>query len=161
MKTDTRRRIVDAVMWNVGIATFIAVVADAAASDRRLATTSNDRWRNECGSCHVPYPPQLLGAPSWRAIMGGLDRHFGSDASVDAAAAKEIGAFLERSAGPDRRASDGRLALRVTETAWFVREHGEHGALRSSARPSDCAACHRGAADGDFGERTLRVPGAS
>lgn len=31
---------------------------------------------------------------SWRAVMRGLGRHFGSDASLDAAKAGEIGTFL-------------------------------------------------------------------
>ena len=43
----------------------------------------NPAWRNECGTCHVAYPPGLLTAPDWRKLMGGLERHFGTDASLD------------------------------------------------------------------------------
>jgi hypothetical protein len=38
----------------------------------------------ECSSCHVAYAPFLMGQANWLAcIMGGLDKHFGVDASLD------------------------------------------------------------------------------
>jgi hypothetical protein len=160
MKTDTRRRIADVIMWRLGLAPGAQNVAQAAASEHRFNAASNERWRSECGSCNVPYPPALLGAQSWRTIMAGLEHHFGSDASVEPDAAREIGAFLERNAGRERRAADGATSLRITETPWFVGEHAEHGALSSGVKPSDCGACHRGAAGGDYGKRTLRPAGA-
>ena len=67
--------------------------------DERVPPAKNALWQNECGSCHVAFPPRLLPAASWRAVMSGLDKHFGSDASLDAASAREIGAFLEKNAG--------------------------------------------------------------
>src|SRR4249920_3803985 len=66
-------------------------------AERGRIVADNAVWRAECGSCHVAYPPSLLSAEQWRAHMASLKRHFGSDASVDAAAAAEIGAFLQRS----------------------------------------------------------------
>src|SRR5512146_2667484 len=62
--------------------------------DEHMPTARNALWQTECGSCHVAYPPRLLPAESWRAVMSGLDKHFGSDASLDPAAVREIGAFL-------------------------------------------------------------------
>lgn len=44
---------------------------------------ANSVYRDECGGCHVPYPPQLLPKASWQAIVAGLDKHFDSDASLD------------------------------------------------------------------------------
>ena len=38
----------------------------------------------ECASCHTAYPPGMLPARSWERLMAGLDRHYGSDASLDA-----------------------------------------------------------------------------
>jgi hypothetical protein len=52
--------------------------------------------------------------------MNGLDKHFGTDASLDPAAAAEIAAFLERHAGRDR---GPRTSLRITDTPWFQRKH--------------------------------------
>ncbi len=41
--------------------------------------------KQESPACHTAYPPGLLPAASWRRIMGGLDRHYGSDASLEPA----------------------------------------------------------------------------
>lgn len=110
------------------------------------------KYRAECGSCHVPYPPRLLPAQSWRRIMAGLERHFATDASVDEPTLREVSAFLERHAG--RRAAPAGEQPRITETAWFRKEHRK----ASTNNPADCAACHSGAAEGDYSERTLRLP---
>ncbi len=42
-------------------------------------------YKQECGSCHLAYPPGLLPASSWQRLMGDLPHHFGTDASLDAA----------------------------------------------------------------------------
>lgn len=47
-------------------------------------------YKAECTSCHIAYPPQLLSAPDWRRLLSGLDRHFGTDASVDAKALEAL-----------------------------------------------------------------------
>jgi len=144
------------------IATAAALVlcaAGAQAGDHRFGP-ANATYRAECGSCHVAYPPQLLSAVSWKALLAGLDKHFGSDASVDAAAMKEIGDYLARNARTPRNGEG--IPLRITETRWFVREHDEvpaatwtGSAVKSRA---NCGACHTQADNLDFGERSLRVP---
>ena len=106
-----------------------------AMAERRLSFPANERWKAECGSCHIAYPPPLLPAASWRRLMAQLERHFGSDASVAAGSAAEIGAFLERYGG--RGADEG---LRVTQTRWFRREHRD---LRPK-NAANCTACHQG-----------------
>jgi hypothetical protein len=118
-------------------------------------------WKEECGACHVAYPPQLLSAASWRALMNGLDRHFGVDASLDVQTARHVTAFLERSASA-RDSRNGPLVTRITETRWFRHEHDELPAVTWN-RPdvgsrANCAACHTRAEDGDYSGRTRRVP---
>ena len=104
---------------------------------------NNAAYAAECGTCHVAYPPQLLPAASWRELMAGLDKHFGSDASLEPALAKEIGQFLAEHAG--RR---GGTALRITETRWFLKEHRKE--MTPGRNPADCAACHAGAEKGIY-----------
>lgn len=130
--------------------------------EEHMPAVKNILWQTECGSCHVAFPPRLLPAESWRAMMSGLDKHFGSDASLDAAATAEIGAFLEKNAGSSRHATSGKPLLRITETRWFVREHDEVSAvtwknpkIKSAA---NCAACHTQAESGNYGERGIRIP---
>lgn len=134
-----------------------------AAADAPRNLVRNQTYQQECSACHVAYPPQFLSAASWRAVMGGLDKHFGSDASLDPASQGEILRYLETNAGRRDTSSNGKPLLRISETRWFVHEHSEelprdiwkHPAVKS---PANCAACHTGADKGDYSERNLRLP---
>jgi hypothetical protein len=145
----------------LALATGSLVMSTSALADMRISSASNPAWKAECGSCHLAYPPSLLPADAWRAVMAGLDKHFGADASVDAKTAAEIGAFLEQHAGRSR-GKTSKPNLRITETAWFQHEHDEVGAAvwRSPKvkTPANCAACHRGAEQGNFDEHDIRLP---
>lgn len=117
----------------------------------------NAKWQAECSGCHMAYPPGLLPSASWKKIMGGLDKHFGTDASLSAADTAEISAFLV--ANPSNRWSSSAAPLRTTESEWFRAKHGEISAAvfaRASIKSkSNCVACHSGAANGNFDDRTV------
>lgn len=134
----------------------------AQASGNVSYTVTNAKWKEECGSCHIAYPPKLLPAESWKAVMSGLDKHFGSDASLDAAAHAEISTFLLDNAGKRKRDAAAKPALRITETGWFKREHSEtptstwkNPTVKSAA---NCSGCHTQAENGNFSEANIRVP---
>ena len=145
------------------IAGLLALSAASAKADDYRAPLRNPAYQSECGACHVAYPPQMLSAASWRAVMDGLGKHFGSDASLDPATHADILRYLEANAGRRATVANGKPQLRITETRWFVHEHSEelprdiwkHPAVKSAA---NCAACHSAADKGDFSERTLRLP---
>ena len=156
-----QRPLFDTVVWLSSVAFLSVLVVHEASAEPKTFTSSNAKWKSECSSCHLAYPPELLPAASWRSIMSGLGKHFGVDASVDAASAAEIGAFLQEHAASGKFARTD--ALRITDTAWFRDQHDEmpaavwkHPSVRS---PANCAACHRAAGEGDFRERNVRVPG--
>ena len=143
------------------LAASLALLSAPALAERQTFSIANQTYRSECGSCHVAYPPALLPKESWRAIMAGLDEHFGSDASLDAKTAKEIEAYLLANAARNA-APSGKAPLRISETSWFRREHGEvpvatwkSGTVKSAA---NCSACHPRAEQGDFSERNVRLP---
>ncbi len=129
-------------------------------------------WRQECGSCHIAFHPGLLPERSWRALMGGLGRHFGESAALDDDARKSITDFLAANAADRldaRRARKiaaaipaDRTPLRVSESPWFVRKHDEVGAAvwqrKSIGSPANCAACHPRAERGSFREHEIRIP---
>jgi hypothetical protein len=129
---------------------------------------SNPKWKEDCGACHIAYPPQMLPAESWRAIMSGLDKHFGSNASLDEADANEIAAFLEKNADARKREVPGKQdaspkpLLRITEGRWFKSEHREVAARDwknpKVKSPANCGACHTTAESGNFSEDNVKIP---
>lgn len=130
--------------------------------DGHRPVVSNAKWQAECGSCHVAFPPRMLPAESWREMMSGLDKHFGTDASLEAPIALEIGAFLEKHASTRKHEPAAKPLLRITETRWFIREHDEvsdsvwkNPKVKS---PANCSACHIQAERGNYSERNIRIP---
>ncbi len=120
--------------------------------------------KTECGSCHIAFSPAMLPAKSWQNMMSTLKNHFGDDASVDAATASHITAYLTANAadsggGPQggklvRGASVTTPPLRITELPNWMRKHRKvpawewvHKDVRTKA---NCAACHADAERGYF-----------
>ncbi|MBI4808446.1 MAG: diheme cytochrome c [Nitrosomonadales bacterium] len=151
-----------AVIMLLAGAVAVAQADDDEHEGGRRASVSNAKWQAECGSCHVAFPPRMLPAASWREMMSGLGKHFGTDASLEAPVALEIGAFLEKNAGTGKQEPTAKPQLRISETRWFVREHDEvpervwKNPLVKS--PANCAACHTRAESGDYRERNIRMP---
>ena len=78
------------------------LASSASANEEQRGAFPSDvpkSYRVECGSCHVPFAPDLLPADTWRQIMGGLERHYGVDAAIDTGEHAEIEEFLVRHAG--------------------------------------------------------------
>lgn len=123
----------------------------------------NAKFQQECSSCHIAYVPRLLPAESWRNMMAGLDKHFGTDASLDDKDNNEITAFLVTNASR-RPSSTPTPPLRISETAWFRREHNERHVKPAVWKnpqvksPANCAACHPRADLGKFNEHEIRIP---
>ena len=116
----------------------------------------------ECASCHMAYPPGLLGQKSWQNIMSGLDKHFGADASLDPKTQTKITQWLMKNAPTKEKYSALAPDNRITKTSWFIRKHDE---VRSDVwkragvkSPANCSACHADAVKGDFNEDRVRIP---
>ncbi|MFZ1624140.1 MAG: diheme cytochrome c [Gammaproteobacteria bacterium] len=142
---------------------IISISSAACADSAKKPAPTNPVWQEECGSCHIAYPPRFLPAESWQRLMGSLEDHFGTDASTDADTAATIRTFLVQNAKrskTDAKASDA--PLRITETRWFVHEHDEISAAKWKSpaikSAANCGACHREADKGSFRERDIKVP---
>ena len=94
--------------------------------------------------------------------MTGLDKHYGSDATLDEASLKQISAYLQANAATNRKVSQEPPKDRITQSAWFVRKHDEVSAAtfkRASIKSaSNCMACHPAADKGDFNEDRVKIP---
>ena len=152
----------DVIVRAVSLLFAFGLLINEALADSKAFTATNKTWQAECGSCHLAYPPNLLPAPAWRRMMAGLDRHFGTDASIDAGSAAEIGAFLQTNAGQGRKRGSDSGTLRISETPWFARKHDEVPATTwknpKVKTAANCSACHAGAERGDFDEHAVRIP---
>lgn len=150
------RSIAFSVLGIVGLTPF----AMADGNGRMIALLP--KYQQECAACHTAYPPTLMPAASWARIMANLPKHFGTDASLDAATARELSSWINSNAGTYKRVSEEPPQDRITRTAWFARKHDEVStatwklpAVKSAA---NCAACHTTADQGDFNEHKVRIP---
>jgi mono/diheme cytochrome c family protein len=119
-------------------------------------------YQQECAACHMAFQPGLLPAKSWTRIMGGLDKHYGSDASLDAATVQQISRWLQLEAGTYKRVAEAPPEDRITRSSWFVSKHRKldpqvwkHASVKSAA---NCAACHTGADQGNFDDDAVKLP---
>lgn len=119
-------------------------------------------YKLECAACHMAYPPGMLPAASWQRIMSGLERHYGTDASLEPAQVKQISVWLKSNAGTYKRVNEEPPEDRITRSAWFARKHREveaavwkRASIKSAAQ---CAACHTQAEQGNFNEHQVRIP---
>lgn len=142
-----------------------------------FAPVTNAAYSEECGACHMAYQPGLLPSPAWAAIMSpdGLMNHYGDNTSLTGELRDEISAYLtanaaDRSGGKrakkfaESRAGAGGGLPRISENPYFVKEHDEIPARLVRDNPevvslSQCNACHRKAAEGDYSEGQINIPG--
>jgi len=142
---------------------FLSTMTPVRADERQLLPRDMPKtYVPECGACHTAYPPGMLPARSWQRLMDGLNQHYGTDASLDAATVHELGNWLQAHAGRYKRSSAAPPQDRITRTAWFLHEHRKidaavwtHDSVGSAAQ---CTACHAGADQGDYDDDGLRIP---
>jgi len=119
-------------------------------------------YEAECASCHMAYPPALLSQQSWKNVMAGLSKHFGTDASLDLKTQAELTNWLVKNAATRQKYSETAPENRITKTSWFIRKHDEVRAevwRRASIKsPANCGACHIDAANGVFSENNIKIP---
>ena len=146
--------------------------SDFAGTD--VAPVTNALYKDECGSCHLAYPPGLLPAASWTAIMTGLSDHFGENAEVAPDTEQRLTEYLtsnsadqvrgERSRKVMRSLTHMQAPLRITELPYIVRKHDELSREMVQDNPevrslSQCNTCHAKAEEGIFDEDQVVIPG--
>ncbi len=144
--------------WLAGLGLMQAAMADG---DRRRVPLL-PKYQQECAACHLAYPPGMLPAASWKRVMAGLPKHYGTDASLDPATVRELSAWLGANAGTYKRVSEEPPQDRITTSGWFERKHRKiapetwkRAAIGSRA---NCAACHTSADKSDFDDDSVRIP---
>ena len=130
-------------------------------------------YQQECGACHMAYPPGLLPAASWQKLLDGLHSHFGDNAELEASTKENIRQFLLTNSADRFNSKRARrfanyggdeIIIRISELPYFKHEHDEipsrlvkgNKAVNSF---SNCNACHRRAEQASFRERDIVIPG--
>ncbi len=134
----------------------------------------NPKYQEECGSCHMAYPPALLPTQSWEVMMGNLDDHFGENAELEQEDQDAVLAILRKHSRPvpaqawyaptpwGNRATS--FPLRISELPRFRHEHDEIPYWMVKNNPqvgsySKCEACHTKAEQYSFQENEIIIPG--
>ena len=128
----------------------------------RMPSNVPAAYAQECASCHTAYPPGMLPPRSWQRVMSGLDKHYGTDASLDAATVQQVSTWLQSHAGTYKRVREEPPQDRITRSVWFERKHHEIDPsvwkLASVKSAANCTACHVGTERGVFSDHGLQVP---
>jgi len=146
-----------------GAALALTAACATVRADEKYPPMSEPLAQAECSACHMAFSAAFLPARSWRAVMAGLDDHFGENAALDPAAAQQITAYLEANAADTTRRAKfmrnldvSQTPLRTTETPYWLRKHrpGEVSP-RAFLDPkvgsrANCVACHRDADRGNY-----------
>ncbi|MDH4249357.1 MAG: diheme cytochrome c, partial [Deltaproteobacteria bacterium] len=140
-----------------------------------VARVDNPVYAEECGACHLAYPPGLLPGRSWAKLMEAqaLEDHFGDDATLDEATRTALAAYLAGASADEswrKRAikvrqsiPDGEAPLRISEVPYIKRAHRELDAEAVKANDNiksfaQCNRCHRRAERGVFDDDTVKIP---
>lgn len=143
-------------------ASLLLTSSPAFAAKMTMPADAPASYEAECASCHMAYPPALLSQQSWKNVMSGLSKHFGTDASLDPKTQTELTNWLVKNAATRQKYSETAPENRITKTSWFIRKHDEvkpdvwkRASIKS---PANCGACHIDAANGVFSEKNIQIP---
>lgn len=132
----------------------------------------NAIWREECGSCHLAFHPNLLPERSWQKLMAEQDKHFGTDLGLEETARAAVLDFLMQNAAEksnreaafkiNRSIKAYVTPLRITVTQYWINKHRKiTDSVWHSARvksKTNCAACHLDAEAGTFEDAAMQIP---
>ena len=159
------------ILLSVGCTVVIAVYTLAARPVPGLPAAKLDpTYVQECGACHFAFPPSLATSTTWEAIINGLDRHFGENASLDSATLARLRTYLVQNAAEHfdtlaanrLRIMDPTEPLRITATPFWRRAHraiaDQVFADKRVGAKTSCGACHHDATSGLFAPQSIKLP---
>ena len=150
-----------------------SLVAESSRSGRDVAPVRESFYKAECASCHFAYQPGLLPSKSWQKLMGNLNNHFGTDASLEAADNQKILKYLvdnsaekftqyKRSKKINDSIARDETPIAITKTRYFIQKHREIAPKFIEQKEvkslANCMACHTTADKGSYSERDIFIP---
>jgi cytochrome b len=126
-------------------------------------------YARECGACHTPHHPSLAPAATWRAIMSGLENHFGENAALSPEQTERLAAYLNVNAAETwdtrpanmLRRPNPKEPLRITAAGAWPRIHRHIPDEVFKSKPIggklNCSHCHGDAETGLFAPRAISI----
>lgn len=138
-----------------------------------VASVTDKLYIKECGACHFAYQPGLLPANAWNKIMGNLDNHFNTDATLSKEDFNAVSKYLNDNSAEKfmnyKRSSRIVSSLKfdeipeaISKTPYITRKHKNIRAdlitQKEVTNISNCMACHKTADKGIYSERDIIIP---
>lgn len=129
-------------------------------------------FANECGSCHITYPPFLLPKNSWALMMKDLENHFGDDASIDEELNISILSFLEKNSSENsshqaavyilKSLKENNSTIAITKTPYWQKRHEKIDKdiflSKDVKSKANCSACHQDIEFGLLENSLIKIP---
>ena len=140
---------------------------------RGVAPATDKFYLAECASCHFGYQAGLLPSKSWKKIMGNLDNHFDTDASLEPEDTNTILEYLvnnsaekftnyKRSSRINNSISRSNTPIAITDTPYIIKKHEKIPSRlirqKEVSSLANCKTCHTTANRGIYGERDINIP---
>ncbi len=140
-----------------------------------FAVVTDEKYRHECGSCHIAYSPGLLPSRSWDLVLQRLDKHFGETVSLRPEERAAISSYLASNAMDHSAYAGSRVLLeklpdnytppRIMLMPYLAYNHAvireaisKNGKVEVK-RLANCSQCHTKAEAGSFSIDELFIPG--
>ena len=152
------------VALSVGLYGVFMSMTNESFDDGGALFSQDDIYLDECGACHLAYPPGLLPEPSWRLLLAHLDDHFGDNAELGEDERLHLEKYLRDEALQyGKPTTMSRMLrnlpddpfIRITELPNFILDH-QTSVVNINAETTvgsglgDCEVCHTNALQGRF-----------
>jgi hypothetical protein len=139
--------------------------------DESVPVIKSDTYTEACGRCHFSYPPSLLNANSWVAIIDNSEDHFGESLALNSSESEEIKNYLRKNSAENSNGEiahdiskdlGSRVVSRIIDVPEIRKEHRDISqdilSRPSIGGLSNCIACHRRAEEGFFDDDNVIIP---
>ena len=145
---------------------LVLLSASLSHAQREVPVPALTAYQQECSVCHFAYPPGLLPAASWKSITDELPKHFATQVLLNSDTQSLIANWLQTNAiNPEWVGTQLPSDNRITRADWWQQIHKPSKKLTAKVwkspyvkSASNCAACHRGAPNGEYSAKTVLIP---
>jgi hypothetical protein len=131
------------------------IVAQAPATELGTVDPVSDRYQlgkelylENCTSCHVALPPEVLPSETWRRLLLEPEQHYGQKLQpIIGPSLVLMWNYLGTYSRPEK--PDEKLPYRVAESRYFKALH-PRVEFSGPARPASCVSCHPAAAQYNY-----------